>query len=335
MNMFDRRRFLQAALASLGAAGYGASVLAAQQESPNGLPTRPLGKTGQRVSIIGLGGFHIGTCEEKEAIAIMHEAIDEGLTFFDNSWDYHMGGSEEKMGKALSTGGRRDKVFLMTKCCARDYKTARQHLEDSLRRLRTDVIDLWQYHEINWDIDAEWLFDRGAVRCALEARREGKVRFIGFTGHKDYSHMLKTLQRQYQWEGKPFHWDTVQMPLNLLDAHYRPFQKHLLPEAVKREVAVIGMKGLSGGLLPEKLGVPAELCRQFVLSLPIASLICGIRSRKDLRQDIAIARNFKPLTQERIDELLAQTKQPGDTGKYELYKTTRYGSEYHFKQHGE
>jgi len=125
------------------------------------------------------------------------------------------------------------------------------------------------------------------------------------------------------------------MPLNLLDAHYRPFQKHLLPEAVKREVAVIGMKGLSGGLLPEKLGVPAELCRQFVLSLPVSSLICGIRSRKDLRQDIAIARNFKPLTQERIDELLAQTKQPGDTGKYELYKTTRYGSEYHFKQHGE
>ena len=144
-----RRDFLKASVASLAAGGLGPSVLADQQESPAGIPTRPLGKTGRRVPIVGLGGYHVGTAEEKEAIAIMHEAIDEGMTFFDNSWDYHNGGSEELMGKALATGGRRDKVFLMTKNCARDYKTSKQHLEDSLRRLKTDHLDLWQFHGIN------------------------------------------------------------------------------------------------------------------------------------------------------------------------------------------
>jgi len=171
MNTLHRRRFLQAAVASVAAAGMGSEILAGQQDSPGGVPTRPLGKTGQQVSIVGLGGYHIGTIDESLAISIMQEAIDGGMRFFDNAWDYNGGRSEEYMGKALATGGRRQKVFLMTKVCARDYAGAKQHLDDSLRRMKTDVIDLWQFHEINWDIDSEWLYERGALRAAEEATR--------------------------------------------------------------------------------------------------------------------------------------------------------------------
>jgi len=322
-----RRDFLKASATSL-AAGWTWPVLADQQESPAGIPTRPLGKTGQRVSIVGLGGYHIGTVEENEAIAIMHEAIDQGMTFFDNAWDYHEGGSEEVMGKALAAGRQRDKVFLMTKVCARDYDGARQHLHDSLRRLRTDRIDLWQFHEINWDVDPDWIFDRGALKFALEARKAGKIRYIGFTGHKDIAHHLKMLS-------KPFQWDTVQMPINMLDAHYRSFQKKVVPQCTRREIAVIGMKALAGGVIPKQLGIAAEVCRRFSLSLPISTLVCGISSRENLRQDLAMARGFQPMTQQEMAQLLAQTEEPGSDGKFEPFKTTRYGSAYHFRQHGE
>jgi predicted aldo/keto reductase-like oxidoreductase len=328
MNTQTRRKFLQVSLASLSAAGFGSMALAGQQDSPAGIPTRPLGTTGQRVSIIGLGGYHMGIPEEKESIALVHAAIDEGITFFDNSWDYHDGGSEEKMGKALAIGGRRQKVFLMTKVCARDYEGAKQHLDDNLRRLKTDVIDLWQFHEINWDVDAEWIYDRGALKFALEARKAGKIRFIGFTGHKDPAHHLKML-------GKPFEWDTVQMPLNILDAHYRSFQGKVLPECTRRKIGAIGMKALSSGLLPTQAKITAEVCRRFALSLPISVLACGIQSRKDLQQDVAIARNFKPMTTDEVAKLLADNRTIGSDGKLERHKTTRYGSPYHFKQHGE
>jgi aryl-alcohol dehydrogenase-like predicted oxidoreductase len=324
----SRREFLRASVASLLAAGFGAPAVAGQEESPQGIPTRPLGSTGQRVSIVGLGGYHIGTAEPNEAVSIMHEAIDEGMTFFDNSWDYHMGGSEEVVGKALAGGGRRDKVFLMTKVCARDYQGVKQQLDDSLRRLRTDRIDLWQFHEINWDIDSKWLYDQGGLKAAEEARKAGKVRFIGFTGHRDPSHHLKML-------GTPFPFDTVQMPINALDAHYRSFQELVVPVCNKRKIGVIGMKALAGGLIPTRLGIAAEVCRRFALSLPISTLVCGIATRENLKQDLAMARGFKPMTKEELAELLARTKAPGSDGKIEIFKTTRYGSAYHFKQHGE
>lgn len=326
MNDLDRRRFLRAAVASVTAAGLGSEILAGQEGSPGSVPTRPLGKTGQQVSIVGLGGYHIGTIEERLAISIMHEAIDGGMRFFDNSWDYNGGRSEEFMGKALATGGRRQKVFLMTKVCARDYQGAKQQLEESLRRLKTDVIDLWQFHEINWDVDSEWLYDRGGLRAAEEARQAGKVRFIGFTGHKDPSHLLKMLET-------PFAWDTVQMPINVLDAHYRSFQKLVLPKCAERKIAVLGMKGLSNGILPKEMGLPAEICRRFSLSLPISTVICGIKSRENLHQDLAMARQFKPVTGRELDELLAKTAAGGKDGKLEPHKTTRYGSPYHFRQH--
>ena len=328
MNEANRRRFLRTAVASLAAAGLDSRVLAEQKDSPAGIPTRPLGKTGQRVSIVGLGGYHVRTAEEKDAVAIMHEAIDEGMTFFDNAWDYHDGGSEEVMGKALSTGGRRQKVFLMTKVCARDYSGARQHLEDSLRRLKTETIDLWQFHEINWDVDPDWIFQRGALKYALEAKKAGKVRYIGFTGHKDASHHMKMLS-------KPYEWASVQMPINVLDAHYRSFQKKVLPECTRRKIAAIGMKALAGGVIASELNIPAEVCRRFSLTLPISTLVCGIRSRENLRQDLAMARAFKPITEDDVDDLLKRTAEPGRDGKFEKYKTTRYGSAYHFRQHGE
>jgi len=323
-----RREFLQAATASLAWGGFGARALAMQETSDGGIPTRPIGRTGERVPIVGLGGYHIGVPEEKEAIRIIHEAIDQGMTFFDNSWDYHDGGSEEVMGKALSTGGRRDKVFLMTKVCDRDYRGAKRHLEDSLRRLKTDRIDLWQFHEINWDVDPEWVFEKGGIKAAIEARRQGKVRYIGFTGHRDPSHHLKMIDRAFDW-------DTAQMPINLLDAHYRSFQKDVVPACRQKKISVIGMKALCGGRLPKELGISATTCRRFALSLPIATLVCGIKSQADLRQDLDMARTFKPISQAEMKRLLAETQASGADGKLEPWKTTDYGSRYHHEQHAD
>src|SRR5262245_21526183 len=234
----DRRDFLQSTVAA--GAALGLSGLAEADDGSKGLPTRPLGKTGVNVSLLCLGGWHIGSVkDEKEAIKIMHTAIDEGINFFDNAWDYHDGGSEEIMGKALAEDGKRKKVFLMTKNCARDAKGTRQHLEDSLRRLRTDVLDLWQFHEINYDNDPEWIIEKGALAEALKAKQEGKVRFIGFTGHKS-PHIHLAMLKLHKW-------DTVQMPINVLDYHYRSFARQVVPVANEQGIACIGMKRLGGG----------------------------------------------------------------------------------------
>jgi predicted aldo/keto reductase-like oxidoreductase len=333
MTDLKRRDFLKTSALSVAAAGMGARALADQQEGPAGIPTRSLGRSGERVSIVGMGGWHIGTVEEKEAIRIMHEAIDEGMTFFDNAWDYHKGGSEEVMGKALATGGRRQKVFLMTKNCDRDYKGSRQHLEDSLRRLQTDCIDLWQFHEINWPVDPDWILERGGLKYALEARKAGKVRYIGFTGHKDIDHLLKMLAKN---AGDDFEWDTVQMPINVLDAHYRSFQKQVVPECNRRKISVIGMKALACGAIPNQLGIAAADCRRYALSQPISTLVCGIRSRENLLQDLAMARNFRPMSEAEAAEMLAKTKTAGADGKYEGFKTTTgFDGPYHRRQHGE
>ena len=328
MTNANRREFLKAAAAGLAMAGVGSTLLADQEDGPAGLPVRPLGKTGEKVSIIGLGGWHIGSIPEDQAVPIMHEAIDQGITFFDNSWCYHDGGSEEVMGKALASGGRRDKVFLMTKNCGRDYETSTSCLEDSLRRLRTDRIDLWQFHEINYKEDPDWVFERGVLKAALEAKRAGKVRYIGFTGHKDIDFHLAML-------AKPFDWDATQMPLNIMDAHYRSFQKNVVPECNRRKIGVIGMKGLACGHIPDEVGITAQVCRRYVLSLPISTLLCGITSRDDLRQDLAIARDFKPMTAADVNNLLAETETAGSQGRYERFKTaTSFDGGYHRRQHG-
>jgi len=327
MQDLNRRKFLTAAAAGL-AMGVGSPVLAAQEDNPAGVPRRPLGKTGEKVSIVGVGGWHIGSIPEREAIALMHEAIDQGMTFFDNSWCYHDGGSEKVMGKALATGARRDKVFLMTKNCDRDYKGSLKHLDDSLRRLRTDRIDLWQFHEINFPGVADQVFEEGGIKAALEAKKAGKVRYIGFTGHKDIDFHLGML-------GKPAPWAAAQMPINVLDAHYRSFQKKVVPECNRRRIGVIGMKALACGVIPKQLGIAAPDCRRYALSLPISTLVCGITSRKELHQDLAVARGFKPMTKAELAKLLDATEEAGSKGRYEGFKTTRnYDGPYHRKQQG-
>ena len=334
MSEANRRDFIRTAAAGIAAASLAADVLASQEDSSDGLPKRPLGKTGEKVSILCLGGWHIGAIEEQLAIRIMHEAIDDGLTFFDNAWDYHDGGSEEVMGKALA-GGRRDKVFLMTKNCDRDYKGSLKHLDDSLRRLKTDRIDLWQFHEINYDNDPEWVFEKGGVKAALEAQKAGKVRYIGFTGHKHPEIHMKMLAKANQ----DFAWDTAQMPINVMDAHYRSFQKVVVPECNKQGIGVLGMKSLAGGFpkgrLAESAGLSAVDCRRYALSLPISSLVVGIASLEDLKQDLGLARGFTPMPQPEMQKLLAKTRPEAADGRHELFKSTQvFDGPYHKVQHG-
>src|ERR1035441_5383331 len=211
-----------------------------------------------------------------------HADIDEGLTFFDNCWDYQDGHAEEGMGKALAIDNRRQRVFLMTKNCERDYQGSKKCLEDSLRRLRTDHLDLWQFHECVYDNDPDWVFDKGGIKAALEARQQGKVRFLGFTGHKDPRIHLKMLS-------KPHDWDTAQMPVNPMDAHYRSFQNEVIPVCLTKDVGVIGMKGLAGGYpegrLPSKAGLSVEECYRYCLSLPITVQVMGINTMQQLKQD--------------------------------------------------
>jgi predicted aldo/keto reductase-like oxidoreductase len=331
-----RREFLQAGLAATAAAGL-ASHTAAQDPPGQGLPTRPLGRTGVNVSIICLGGWHIGDVKDKaEAVKIMHAALDEGLTFFDNCWDYHMGGSEEIMGNALAAdGGKwRKKCFLMTKVCSREGPEVRKQIEESLKRLQTDVIDLMQMHEINWDNDPDWVQEKGGLAELLKCQKEGKVRFVGFTGHKSPHIHLKML---------PVHkWDTVQMPVNVCDHFYRSFVAQVCPAAEKQGTGVIGMKSLGGGSLaggggniPKGKVCTAEEAIRFALSQPVASVVVGIDSMEVLKQDLAIARGFKPMAGEELTALLAKVKPHAGDGRYERFKSTiDFDGPYHQKQHG-
>jgi len=294
------------------------------------IPRRALGNTGAEVSLLALGGSHLGDIQDPaEATRIVHEAIDAGVTFFDNAWEYHDGRSEALLGDALR--GRRDRVVLMTKVCThgRDRRVALQQLDESLRRLRTDHLDLWQVHECVYDDDPSLHFAPGGVIEALdEARRKGKVRFVGFTGHKDPAIHLDMLGRGY-----PF--DTAQMPLNCFDASFRSFERRVLPEVQKQGIAAIGMKSLSGGGYAVRAGVitAAEALR-YAMSLSVASVVTGVDSVEVLRQNLAIARGFTPMTADEMDVLRARVAASAADGRYELYKTTthfdaRVGREQH------
>ena len=325
---------MQGAGSVLSVAALGQQVLAqTSSASATGLPTRVLGRTGQRVSIVCLGGWHIGSVkDDAEAVRIMHAAIDEGLTFFDNAWDYHDGHSEEVMGKALAMDGKRAKVFLMTKNCERDYAGSMKNLDESLRRLKTDHLDLWQFHENNYDNDPDWIFEKGGMKAALEAQKSGKVRFIGFTGHKDPRIHLKMLS-------KPHAWDTAQMPINVCDAFFRSFQKQVVPVCLSKNVGVIGMKGLAGGntqgRLIEQLGLTSDECYRYCLSLPVTAQVMGITTMEQLKADVALARNFKPMTVAEMDALRGRVREQGTDGRHELFKSTQvFDGPHHRKQHG-
>jgi predicted aldo/keto reductase-like oxidoreductase len=268
--------------------------------------------------------------DDKDAFKMIDKAIGEGVTFLDNSWDYHDGAAEELVGNALQKNGLRQKAFLMTKFCNRDYEGANKHLDDSLRRLKVDYIDLWQFHEFSYDNDPDWAFEKGGIKAAIEAKKAGKVRFIGFTGHRDPRIHLKTIN-------KPFEWDAVQMPVNILDAKYRSFQKEVIPVCLKKEIGVVGMKSLGGhgAVIINKTDLSADTCIQYALSQPISTLVLGMASMNELEENIRTARNFSPMSEDDKEKLISKYEDVAGDGRYELFKSTqRFDGSHHRKQHG-
>ncbi len=294
------------------------------------VPRRPFGKTGLQVSVLGIGGYHLGVAkDDKTADAIVGRAIDAGVNFFDNAWEYNDGVSEERLGRALE--GKRDQVILMTKVCThgRDKSVAMQQLEQSLTRLKTDHLDVWQIHEVVYYNDPEHIFRPNGVIEALEqAKKDGKVRFVGFTGHKDPAIHLKMLSYNF-----PF--DTVQMPLNCFDATFRSFEKNVLPEANKRGMAVLGMKSLGGsGEMIAHGAIKVDDALRYAMSLPVATTISGIDSLEVLEQNLAIARGFQPLDEAAKDALRKRSSFFASDGRYELFKTSvKYDAKIGRQQH--
>jgi uncharacterized protein len=290
---------------------------------PNSSVDRPIerrafGRDHEMVSIIGLGGYHLGKPKTAAAsVRIIHAAIDAGVNFLDNAWEYHDGESEKRMGRAIAD--RRDSVFLMTKVCThgRSAAVAMRQLHESLRRLRTDYLDLWQIHECVYDNDPDRHFSRGGVIEALDrAKREGKVRYVGFTGHKDPQILLKMLSFDY-----PF--DACQLPLNGFDAHFRSFQKQVLPRLARRNIAAIGMKSLGGdGRVIEKKRAPVTEALRYAMSLPVCTTVSGIDSMKVLQQNLRIARGFSPMNDRERRAYERRLEEAALDGRFELYKTT-------------
>ena len=285
------------------------------------MPIRQLGKTGVKVSAIGLGGFHIGTQkDEAESIRIIRTAVDRGITVLDNCWDYNKGGSEERMGKALRDGYRQ-KAFLMTKLDAHPGAVATQQLEQSLKRLQTDVIDLVQIHEVIRMSDPASCFrEGGSVEALIAAKKAGKIRFIGFTGHKDPDIHLAMLKMADEHK---FHFDAVQLPLNVMDAHYRSFEKNVLPVLVEKGIAVLGMKSLGSGIILESKTVTPMECIHYAMNLPTSVVIAGCDSMGVLDQAIEAALKFKPLPPEAVTALLDRTRNAARKGDFEKFKTSQ------------
>ena len=287
------------------------------------MPTRILGKTGERISALGLGGYHLSLphVSAKLATRIVRTAIDRGFTFMDNSWDYNNGESEIRMGKALQDGYR-EKVFLMTKVDGRTKKEASKQIEQSLKRLKVDHVDLLQHHECIRFEDADRIFSEGgAMEAFQEARKAGKIRYIGFTGHKDpHVHLYMLAKAKEQG----FHFDTVQMPLNVMDAHFRSFTKLVLPVLVKENIGVLGMKSMGDGIILKSNTVTATECLHYAMSLPTSVVITGIDSMEVLDQACEAARTFQPMTSPQIKKLLARTAKAAAGGGFELFKTSAH-----------
>ncbi|MDR9500915.1 MAG: aldo/keto reductase [Desulfurivibrionaceae bacterium] len=282
---------------------------------------RTLGSTGENVSVIGIGGSHIGLngVSEQLAIRIIRTAIDRGINFMDNSWDYNNGVSEIRMGKALRNGYR-DRAFLMTKIDGRSKQEAARQLDQSLQRLQVDMIDLVQYHEVIRYEDPHRIFDHQGAHVAMEeARQAGKIRYIGFTGHKDPQIHLHMLQVAADY-GVAF--DTVQMPLNVMDAHYRSFQKEVLPELIRRKIGVLGMKCMGNGILLQSKTVTPSECLHYALNLPVSVVITGIDSMEILEQACQAVQTFQPMSGDAVQALLAKTAEAAAAGVFEPFKTS-------------
>jgi aryl-alcohol dehydrogenase-like predicted oxidoreductase len=317
----SRREFLvwtaaSAVTASVGQVTFGAASTSSMK---NGIPYNELGSTGQNVSRIGLGGYHMGKASEKEAIEIVRTAIDNGINFMDNAWDYHDGRSENYMGKALRDGYR-EKVFLMTKIDGQTKRAASKQMDESLARLRVDYVDLMQCHEVIRMGDPERIFGAdGAFEALREAKKAGKIRFIGFTGHKSpaiHRHMLDTATKH------GFKFDAVQFPVNVMDAHHESFQKRLLPRLVEENIGRLGMKPMGGSHILESKTVSPKECLHYAMSLSCNVVITGCDSMKILEQALDAARTFKPLSPDEMAALEAKTVSVAKQGEYEKYKTS-------------
>jgi predicted aldo/keto reductase-like oxidoreductase len=315
-----RREFLQLALAAtvVPAAGCGGGDGAAV--APDGIARRRLGRTGAQVSIVGLGGFHMGVQDDpEESVGIVRAAVDGGIDFLDNCWDYNDGESERRMGRALRDGYRR-RVFLMSKIDGRSREKAARQIDESLQRLETDVVDLMQIHEVIRESDPGRVFGPGgAMEALVEARQAGKIRFIGFTGHKAPRWHLAML-READRHG--FAFDTVQMPLNVLDAHYDSFERQVLPELVARDVGIIGMKPMADGRIVQQAIATPEECLGYALSLPTSVVLTGCDAPERVEQALRVARAFRVPAEEEVNALLARTAGAARDGGHELYKTT-------------
>jgi predicted aldo/keto reductase-like oxidoreductase len=319
--MTTRREFLELAAASIVAAGLGQQSSGAQT---NGVPYRTLGRTGEKVSMVGIGGYHLGKPDlsPDNSVRIVHKAIDEGINFLDNCWDYNGGESEVRMGRALHAAGYRNRAFLMTKIDGRDNTTAAKQISDSLKRLQTDHIDLLQFHEVIRETDPDRVFAAGgALEAVLEAKKAGKVRYIGFTGHKSPDIHLKMLSTA---AAHGFKFDTVQMPLNVMDHHFNSFEAKVLPVLVKQRIGVLGMKPMGDHyILQSKTATPIE-CLHYSMNLPTSVVITGCDSLEILDQALKAARTFRAMSKEELSALLAKTAPAAQAGEYELYKTSRH-----------
>ncbi len=315
-----RRAFLENVALGLAGAGVVPGVVRESLASTGEMPQRTLGRTGQKVSRVGLGGYHIGIQhDEQESIRIIRTAIDSGINFLDNCWDYNRGESEVRMGKALKDGYR-EKVFLMTKIDGQKKDPAAKQIDESLRRLQVATIDLVQFHEIIRMGDPDIIFGpNGAIEAALAARQAGKIRFIGFTGHKDPDIHLKMLHTAFHHD---FTFDTVQMPVNVMDAHFKSFAQKVVPVLVEHQIGVLGMKPLGGGIILRSNTVTPVECLHYAMNLQTSVVITGCPSLGVLQQALGAARTFQPLSEKEVAALLSKTAAAGAKGEYELFKTT-------------
>jgi predicted aldo/keto reductase-like oxidoreductase len=311
----DRRDFVKT-VAAAGLVTSWSSKLSGAANSE--IPYRTLGHTGEKVSIVGVGGYHLGRPSEEESLRIIRTALDQGVNFLDNCWDYNGGVSEERMGKALRDGYRK-KAFLMTKIDGHTKRAAQQQLDESLRRLQTDHVDLLQFHEVIRDTDPEQIFSQGGMDAVLEAKKQGKVRYIGFTGHKSPDIHAKMLDTGFAHK---LTFDAVQMPLNVMDAHFNSFEKKVLPILVKHNIGVLGMKPMGDAIiLNSKTATPVE-CLHYAMNLPTSVVITGCDSMAMLEQALNAARTFKPMSKEEIASLLQKTVSASAKGEFERYKTS-------------
>jgi len=314
----SRRGFLGFAAASIFMAH--TELQSPRSESRNGIPFRTLGRSGEKVSLVGLGGYHLGKqADPQESIRIIRTGLDEGLNFLDNCWDYNGGESEIRMGNALRDGYRQ-KAFLMSKIDGRTKAAAASQIDESLRRLQTDRIDLLQFHEVIRDTDPDRIFAAGgALEAVREAQKAGKIRYIGFTGHKSpdiHLQMLATASKH------GFTFDAVQMPLNVMDAHFNSFEKKVLPVLLKNDIGVLGMKPMGDQIiLQSKTATPVE-CLHYAMNLPTSVVITGCDSLPILQQALQAARSFQPMNSSQVSALLAKTAKAAEAGQFELYKTS-------------